>query len=467
MSQLKINFRHYLATKPIRLTKKWIRDHPILSSPLKTLILEANLNNNYYYPTTINKEPTFNRFQLLDDLENGYPPVVVVISSRNNAPYVKKNLQSVAFQKYPNFRIIYLDDQSTDDTVELVKYYSQEYGIEDKLKLVIMPERNRQGASRFRAYHMCDDDEIICMLDGDDWLYNMEVLSTVANQYIKGAMVTYGSYLRYNNGKLEKFLYGPDENFNSSIAKTRDFRGHRWITQHLRTGYAGLFKRIRYLDLVDKNNEFLKVATDVCETMPILEMAYPQIAKISSPTYVYNVDASNCHNTSYFRVGEFPEQKMIRQRALTHIKNTKPYSKVTHKQLKTARYLYPTYKHYITLEDVYQDKPNVDFIIIGTINNKKYSLDALVKLLDACQLPVLVLDLQINNPRFVFSKDIAIGPSTKNLNVDFCIISSNLLGLLTNNTVTNTNNLSNPSNPNNNKKIKIEYKGYLVTYLQR
>lgn len=452
MSQLKINFRHYLATNQTILTKKWISEHSNLPSNLKSLILEATQNNNYYQPikSTATKDPTFNRFQLLDDLEEGYPPMVVVIPSRNNSPYVSKNLQSVAFQQYPNFRIIYLDDQSTDDTVDLVKQYSHQYGIADKLKLVIMPERNRQGASRFRAYHMCDDDEIICMLDGDDWLYDIQVLSKVANQYKKGAMVTYGSYLRYHNGKLENFIYGPDENFDQSIRKTRDFRGHRWITQHLRTGYAGLFKRIRYLDLVDNHNNFLKVATDVCETMPILEMAFPHITKISSPTYVYNVDASNRHATSYFRVGEFPEQKMVRQKALRHIRVTPPYPPVSYRELFKARQLYPNYQYYSSLREAMKDidNNNNDFTVIGEISqiDKTYNLDYLVKILDACELPLLVIDKNLNNPRYVFSDKISIGQTSRLLINDgaFSILATDLL-----------NHLS--------SKKKFDYTGYLLS----
>ena len=38
------------------------------------------------------------------------------------------------------------------EVLNQVKYYSRLYNLVDRLKLVIMPERNRQGAGRFRAY---------------------------------------------------------------------------------------------------------------------------------------------------------------------------------------------------------------------------------------------------------------------------------------------------------------------------
>ena len=168
-----INYRHYLATLPSKLNVEWIREN--ISDDIKNIILD-NCEND-----------TFDRFSFLDKFENGQPSLVLVIPSRNNEEYVKKNLQSIAIQDYKNYRIIYLDDQSSDNTVELVKKTANQLGLTNRLKLVVMPQRNRQGASRFRAYHMCDDDEILCMLDGDDWLYNKQSLNMVAIRYKNGS----------------------------------------------------------------------------------------------------------------------------------------------------------------------------------------------------------------------------------------------------------------------------------------
>ena len=53
-------------------------------------------------------------------------PLVVIIPSYNNAQWYKKNLDSVFNQRYSNYRIIYLDDASTDQTGYLVEKYIQE-----------------------------------------------------------------------------------------------------------------------------------------------------------------------------------------------------------------------------------------------------------------------------------------------------------------------------------------------------
>ena len=50
-------------------------------------------------------------------------PIVIVIPSYNNKDWYEKNLKSVLTQNYKNYRIIYLDDVSTDRTGELIKKF--------------------------------------------------------------------------------------------------------------------------------------------------------------------------------------------------------------------------------------------------------------------------------------------------------------------------------------------------------
>jgi len=46
--------------------------------------------------------------------------LVVVIPSFNNARWCRRNLESVLDQAYPLYRVIYIDDASTDGTPDLV-----------------------------------------------------------------------------------------------------------------------------------------------------------------------------------------------------------------------------------------------------------------------------------------------------------------------------------------------------------
>jgi glycosyltransferase involved in cell wall biosynthesis len=58
---------------------------------------------------------------------------VVVIPSFNNALWCRRNLESVLNQAYPLFRVIYVDDASTDETPDLVAAYLAESATADRV----------------------------------------------------------------------------------------------------------------------------------------------------------------------------------------------------------------------------------------------------------------------------------------------------------------------------------------------
>ena len=61
---------------------------------------------------------------------------VFIIPSYNNENYVSKNLYSIINQLYNNWFIIYVDDNSDDNTYEIVSKIIKENNICNKTKLI-------------------------------------------------------------------------------------------------------------------------------------------------------------------------------------------------------------------------------------------------------------------------------------------------------------------------------------------
>lgn len=55
------------------------------------------------------------------------PKISIVIPSLNKVDYIKKTLQSIFNQDYPNLEVIIQDGNSTDGTVEVIKKYAGKY----------------------------------------------------------------------------------------------------------------------------------------------------------------------------------------------------------------------------------------------------------------------------------------------------------------------------------------------------
>lgn len=212
--------------------------------------------------------------------------IVVCIPSYKNEDYFERNLGSVFDQKYKNYRVMYVDDNSPDNTYECVKNYIIERKMGKRVKL-FRNEKN-QGAM-FNLYHMihqCDDDEIIVTLDGDDWFAHRNVLKRINQAYLDPEVwVTYGTYKNYPSGKVRKGLAVRRSVLENGAHRKEPFR---WT--HTRTFYAGLFKMIPNKLFKDDEGKFFAMAWDVAIMTNLFDLSREHVYCLSDVTYVYNVE---------------------------------------------------------------------------------------------------------------------------------------------------------------------------------
>ncbi len=98
--------------------------------------------------------------------------VSFIIPSYNSAHTVKRCLDSIysLSLKPKEFEVIFVDDCSADNTIELVEAYSRSLYVGkgvNNLTLLIQPKNNRQGAARNRGVSVTKG-EYICFVDSDD-----------------------------------------------------------------------------------------------------------------------------------------------------------------------------------------------------------------------------------------------------------------------------------------------------------
>lgn len=210
--------------------------------------------------------------------------MVVVIPSYNNQEWYYKNLQSVFLQDYENYRVIYIDDHSTDGTPDLVEHLIKQEGKTGKVTLI--KNKTRKGAlfNTYVALHSCDPDEIVAILDGDDWFAKTDVLRIINDVYQDpDVWMTYGQFCYYPGGQI-----GFAREIPFHIISDNQIRYYDWVTTHLKTFYAGLFHKIAFSDFLC-GREFYSAAGDLAYTLPIVEMAGRHTRFIADVLYVYNV----------------------------------------------------------------------------------------------------------------------------------------------------------------------------------
>jgi glycosyltransferase involved in cell wall biosynthesis len=211
--------------------------------------------------------------------------LIVVIPSYNNKDWYTINLASVFAQKYTNYHVIYTDDASTDGTGDLVEQYIKATHMEHKVCLIRNKERLGPLANRYYPIHSCPDHAIIVNLDGDDWFFRDDTLSTINSAYdYPNIWLTYGQFINWPTNQI-----GYGNLIPENIVKTRAFRQqNKWVLGQPRTFYAWLFKQIKIDDLMEEGH-FFTACTDVAMMMPLMEMVGDKFLFIPDIVYQRNV----------------------------------------------------------------------------------------------------------------------------------------------------------------------------------
>jgi glycosyltransferase involved in cell wall biosynthesis len=251
----------------------------------------------------------------------GSKPFVILTMSYNNHPYVEKNLLSTLKQNYDNFRIVYVDDASTDGTADQVKQVLELYDQEEKVTFIQNQENQGAVSNLYKVIHECKSDEIIVLVDGDDFLAHGNVLSELNAYYANpDVWMTYGNFVEYPSyAKGKERKYGDARPLNLKILEERGVRKHAFVTSHLRTFYAGLFQRIKLQDLLHEG-KFLSVGYDVASMMPMIELAGNHAYYIDDILYLYNIE--NPH--SDFK--ERPKEQLLVEEAIRQKPSYAPLS---------------------------------------------------------------------------------------------------------------------------------------------
>jgi len=199
---------------------------------------------------------------------------IIIVPVYNSEKYIEKCLASILSQNYKNYELIVIDDCSTDNTASKIPCNS----IKNSSRL------GSASGNIAKAIKLFSDnkEDIIVTVDGDDFLYNNNVLSYLNGVYQdKQICMTYGQYIPISKS------YGK---FCKPITNTQTYRkSGKWFVSHLRTFKNKLWHKIDDNDLRDKKNEYYKVAGDASYIYPLIEMCGQKHCKfIDEILYIYN-----------------------------------------------------------------------------------------------------------------------------------------------------------------------------------
>ncbi len=245
----------------------------------------------------------------------------IVSPIRNARPWVDRFVRSIRTQTYPNWQAIVIDDCSDDGTYERLLELTRD---ESRITLVRNTHRRLALANIVLGVNsICTSDEdVIVLLDGDDWLSDEAVLDYLNALYEEDEVwITWGSFALHPGG--ERGTTARPLPWLYSIRK-----GH-FIFSHLRTAKHFLWKNIKDEDLrYRETQDYYPSAWDNALMRPMLEMAGRRHSRfVSRILYVYNTE-----NPANDQKVDPELQKRCRQ----EIYDRPPYRRMTKRELLQA-----------------------------------------------------------------------------------------------------------------------------------
>jgi glycosyltransferase involved in cell wall biosynthesis len=132
----------------------------------------------------IDKEFRFHHyiFDLLEKLDIHIPKVSVIVPNYNYADYIEERLESIFKQNYPIYEVIVLDDNSTDNSVDVIQNYL--YQQEFPTKLVVNKVNSGSVFKQWERGAELATGDLIWMAEADD-LAAPDFLNKLTDLFIK------------------------------------------------------------------------------------------------------------------------------------------------------------------------------------------------------------------------------------------------------------------------------------------
>ena len=222
--------------------------------------------------------------QIIAHEECNEKELAIVVPTYNNSRWCIKNISSILAQKYENYHVYIIDDSSTDDTFQKLYDYLENHPLNYKVTLRQNTVRRGAMANWYDTISELADHVIVLNIDGDDWLAHDFVFMHVNAVYAdKRIWMTYGQFKVWP-GEYKGFC----KRHAPRVIRKHNYRYSDWLSSHLRTYYAWLFKEIEVEDF-KYDGVFLPTTCDRAMMYPLLEMCAGHYYCFEDEVlYVYN-----------------------------------------------------------------------------------------------------------------------------------------------------------------------------------
>ena len=183
----------------------------------------------------------------------------------NASETIVRSIMSVWFQTHDNWKIIIRDDCSTDGTPEAVENIKSQLGLgNDRVSLTVNTEKHWEIKNIVEALKECESDDIICRLDGDDWLCDCDALSIIDHRYRTTECNVLWTAHRWSF---------TNQNISGPLPRDADPYRHPWVSSHLKTFRKELIEGVKDENFRGSDGSYFKRIGDQTIYLPVLHQS--------------------------------------------------------------------------------------------------------------------------------------------------------------------------------------------------
>jgi len=245
--------------------------------------------------------------------------IIVVSPFYNASKFLERCIKSVASQDYDNYTHFLIDDMSDDNSLSVAFKILNDLPSSIKSKFVLLQNKTKKYALRNQVeiIQQLDDEGIVVLLDGDDWLVNNpDIFNIINNEYNSGAEFTYGSC--HSLADSIDLIAQPYPNYVHEDKSYREYLFNWGMPYtHLRTFKTELFNKVSQDNFMDENGEFYRAGGDNALFYPLIEACsdYRNIRPLQQVLYVYN-DLNKLNDYKVNPVEQNKNAEKIRNRTI-------------------------------------------------------------------------------------------------------------------------------------------------------
>ncbi|MBN1984386.1 MAG: glycosyltransferase family 2 protein [Chitinivibrionales bacterium] len=203
----------------------------------------------------------------------------IISCGYNVEQYLEKCIQSVMTQTSQDWQMYIVLDPCTDRSHEIATRFAS-----DKITVINNTERFYALKNICIAIEAskASPDDILVLLDADDFLSSNKALEIIESYYSKHAacLLTYGTMYYLSSGKNDE---------TTAYRFFENFRTYKWKIRHLRTLKHKLWRAIPHHYLLDSKGCYYTISSDIAIMIPALELAgHRRIRQVKEVVYGYN-----------------------------------------------------------------------------------------------------------------------------------------------------------------------------------